>query len=905
MQREGPAAIDFATLAGHRPFGQPVDEVPGAVTRAVRPAANDDRSLALLDHLSRAAHDVERALWSEAHNPFLPPEADRDWRMMTAVRRHLPSGTVSFLFTDVEGSTKVLQELGADAYAAALAEHRRIVREAFGAHGGVEVDTQGDAFFVAFPTAPGALEAAANVQAGLASGPIRVRIGLHTGTPLLGEEGYVGVDVHRAARIAGAGHGGQVLISASTAALLGTDGLRDLGEHRLKDLSAPERIYQLGEKDYPPLRSLHRTNLPIPATTFLGREHELAEVLALLAQDDVRLLTLTGPGGTGKTRLGLQAAAEASERHPDGIFWVPLATLRESELVLEEARHALGAKGGLAEHVADKSLLVLFDNFEHVVDAAGDLSELLTTCPNLQLLVTSRELLRVPGEQAYPVPPLEAQDGIELFLARARATLPTFVADAAVPQLCARLEYLPLALELAAARVTVLSSERLLLRLSKRLDLLKAGRGVDPRQQTLRATIEWSYQLLNADEQKLFARLAVFVGGCTLETAEAVCEAHLDTLQSLVDKSLVRVRERDRFGMLETIREYASERLDESAAADELGRRHASHFLALAEEAEPNLLASPAGWLDRLEREHDNLRAAFDWLQVSGEGECALRLAGALWRFWYMRGHLAEGFRRLEGALAADKRPTAARAKALNGAASIAAMVGDFTTARLLAEEGLGLHNTLGDASGSAHSLFTLGFAAVEEGDFKRAKPLLEESVRHFRELGDEHYIGIVTGNLAWAYDELGDGERARALTEDNLRRARALRDTRSLAFSLESLAIYARKEGRIVEGLSMLRESLRIRRDLIDPLHVAADLSNIAEALAVEGKSGTAARLLSSSVHAFEEIGVRVPRWVARRNEETLATIHAQLDDAAFTEAWQQGRTLTIDGAIALALDS
>ena len=825
--------------------------------------------------------------------------------MMTAVRRHLPSGTVTFLFTDVEGSTKALQELGAVTYAAALAEHRRIVREAFGAHGGVEVDTQGDAFFVAFPTAPGALEAAAGVLAGLASGPIRVRMGIHTGTPLLGEEGYVGVDVHRAARIAGAGHGGQVLISASTAALLGTDGLHDLGEHRLKDLSAPERIYQLGEKDYPPLRSLHRTNLPIPATTFLGREHELAEVLALLAQDDVRLLTLTGPGGTGKTRLGLQAAADAAERHPDGIFWVSLAQLRESELVLEAARQALGAKGGLAEHVADKSLLVLFDNFEHVVDAAGELSDLLAACPNLQLLVTSRELLRVPGEQAYPVPPLKAQDGIELFLARARATLPSFVTDAAVPQLCARLEYLPLALELAAARVTVLSSKRLLERLSKRLDLLKAGRGVDPRQQTLRATIEWSYQLLNADEQELFARLAVFAGGCTLETAEAVCETNLDTLQSLVDKSLVRVRERDRFWMLETIREYASERLEESAAADELGRRHAEHFLALAEEAEPYLLASSAGWPDLLEREHDNLRAAFDWLQVSGEGELALRLAGALWRFWYMRGHLAQGRRRLESALAADERPTAARAKALNGAASLAAIAGDFTTARLRAEEGLGLYHTLDDASGSAVSLFMLGFAAVEEGDFKRARPLLEESVRHFNELGDEHYLGMAKFNLAWAYDELGDRELARALTEDNLRRARARRDARMEAFSLESQAAYARTDGGSGEHLSLLREILRVRRDLIDPIHIAASLSHIADALAVKGESGTAARLVSSSVHAFEEIGISVPRYVAVRNEETLVTIHAQLDEAAFAEAWQQGRALTVDEAVALALDS
>src|SRR6266849_6041087 len=288
--------------------------------------------------------------------------------MMTPVRRDLPRGTVTFLFTDVEGSTKLLHDRGAAEYAKALAEHRRILPAAFGAHGGVEVDTQGDAFFVAFPTAPGALAAAAAALDGLSTGPIRVRMGVHTGTPHVGEEGYVGVDVHRAARIAAAGHGGQVLISASTAALLGTDELRDLGEHRLKDLSAPGRMYQLSDEDFPPLKSLYRTNLPIPATPFLGRLHELAEVSGLL--EDARLLTLTGPGGTGKTRLGLQAAGEAADRYPDGIFWVPLAPLRDSELVLVTAGQALGAKDGLAEHLADKSLLLLFDNFEHVVEGS-------------------------------------------------------------------------------------------------------------------------------------------------------------------------------------------------------------------------------------------------------------------------------------------------------------------------------------------------------------------------------------------------------------------------------------------------------------------------------------------------------------------------------------------------------
>src|SRR6266536_5057065 len=491
--------------------------------------------------------------------------------------RELPRGTVTFLFTDIEGSTRLLRELGAEDYANSLAEHRRVLREAFEHHAGVEVDTQGDAFFVAFSTAPGALDAARAAQAEL---ELPVRMGLHTGTPLLTEEGYVGADVHRAARIAAAGHGGQVLVSASTASLLEPSNtvLLDLGEHRLKDLSAPERIYQLGGGEFSPLKSLYRTNLPIPATPFLGREQELRDVLGLLSEEDVRLLTLTGPGGMGKTRLGLQVAAEAAERFPEGVFWVPLAPLRDPELVLEAAGQALGVSDGFADHVADKSVLLLLDNFEHVVEAAGALSEVLSACPNLQLIVTSRELLQVPGEQVYPVPPLEHEDGEALFLARARAARPDFEAGEAVSELCDRLENLPLALELAAARVRVLSPEQLLERLAGRLDLLKAGRGVDPRQQTLRATIEWSFDLLDEDEQRLFVRLAVFRGGCALEAAEEICDADLDTLLSLVDKSVVRVRDGDRFSMLETVREFAEERLEQSGEADELRLRHAERF---------------------------------------------------------------------------------------------------------------------------------------------------------------------------------------------------------------------------------------------------------------------------------------------------------------------------------------
>ena len=428
------------------------------------------------------------------------------------MRPDLPTGTVTFLFTDVEGSTRLLHEVGAEAYAKALAEHRRVIREACSANAGVEVDTQGDAFFFAFPSAPAALGAAETLVEGLASGAVQVRVGLHTGTPLVTEEGYVGGDVHRAARIAAAGHGGQVLVSASTASLVDYE-LRDLGEHRFKDLSAPERVYQQGEGDFPALKSLYRTNLPVPATPFLGRQRELHEVVSLLCADDVRLLTLTGPGGTGKTRLALQAAADAAERFPDGITWVPLAPLRDPSLLLSTIAQALDVReepgeplvAALIDFLKAKRLLVLLDNVEHLLpDAAGDLAHLSST-PGPFMLVTSRERLQLQGEQLYPVPTLLESDGVELFIARARALEPGFDGNGAIGDLCSRLDNLPLALELAAARTTLFSPVQLLERLSHRLDLLKGGRDADPRQQTLRATIEWSYDLLDSDEQRLFA----------------------------------------------------------------------------------------------------------------------------------------------------------------------------------------------------------------------------------------------------------------------------------------------------------------------------------------------------------------------------------------------------------------
>jgi predicted ATPase/class 3 adenylate cyclase len=838
------------------------------------------------------------------------------------MRSELPAGTVTFLFTDIEGSTKLLQELGAEAYAEALAEHRLVLRRTFNRHGGVEVDTQGDAFFYAFPTAPGALAAAGEGQEALAAGPVRVRIGLHTGTPLLTEEGYVGHDVHRAARIAAAGHGGQVLVSASTAALVDSSNsllqgivLRDLGLHRLKDLSAPERVYQLGDGDFPPLTSLYRTNLPVPATPFLGRGAELAEVVELLTGKGLRLLTLTGPGGTGKTRLALQAAAEASESFPDGVFWVPLAPLRDPELVLPRLARtlALSEEPGtpleetLVAHLSGKSLLLLLDNMEHLLPPAAERIAALRATNGSCLLVTSRERLRIGGEQTWPVPPLAEDDGTALFLVRSRPVDPDFTPTPAVEELCARLDELPLAIELAAARTAVFSTEQLLERLSQRLDLLKGDRDADPRQQTLRATIEWSHDLLSEDEQRLFARLAVFVGGCTYEAAEEVVGADPDTLQSLLDKSLLRKRDTDqepRYWMLETIREYAAEKLAESGEIEGLGRRQAEYFLAFAEKAYPHLTGSPKGWLDRLEADHDNFRAAIERLEAAGETQRCLTLTGALWKFWYQCGYRVEGRQRLEHALAVDDSPTAARARALNGACALAAESGDAAIGRLWGEEALALHRRLGDQWGIANSIFMLGHVAADARDWAAARELFEESARHFDRLQDEHYILLANNGLAWACEKLGDLERARLLNEDNRRRARATGNRRLEAMSLKGLSRIARGEGRVEDALRMLDEAYRIHSDLGERIDVADILSHFALVLTTAGSHASAAQLLSKSVALDEELGAS-RWWLSERNDELLASLRTKLDATAFEKAWEEGRKLTPDEAVALALES
>jgi predicted ATPase/class 3 adenylate cyclase len=815
------------------------------------------------------------------------------------VARKLPTGTVTFVFTDVEGSTRLLQQLGADAYADALAEHRRALREAFVRHGGVEVDTQGDSFFIAFSTAPAALAAAAEAQQVLATGPIRVRMGIHTGTPRVTDEGYVGPDVHRAARIAAAGHGGQILVSSSTASLIEGASLRDLGEHRLKDLAAPERIYQLRGEAFPPLRSLQRTNLPIPATPFLGRQRELHEVTTLLGSGDVRLLTLTGPAGAGKTRLALQAAAEAFDHYPDGVFWTPLAALRDPKHVLDVAAQALEARDGVSDRIGDRRLLLVLDNFEHLIGAAGELTGLLAACPNLQLLVTSRELLQLPGEQAYPVPPLEPQDATELFAARARAADPRFETGPIVEQLCSRLDNLPLALELAATRVAVFSPEQLLDRLSRRFELLKAGRGVDPRQQTLRATIEWSYDLLNEEERLLFERLSVFRGGCTLEAAEEICEADIDTLQSLIHKSLLR-RQGERFWMLETIREYAAEQVVEHGEAEVRADRHSDYFIALAEAA---VRGAPDERVDqgRLYPELDNFRHALGWLFASGDVERELRLAtAAFWCLWTraslreLHGSLASA---LERAVGADGY---LRAEALGAAALAAANLGEAEVARAYARESLALARGRDDKRQIEWALRVLSF---DEPDLNERRRLLHECERLLRELGNDAGLAWVTFLRGMTFVDEGSIDAAQEMLEQASALFRAL-GRQWEATNAEIAVGYALVAAdRHAEARPILDGALATAVEIASPGSIMEALVLLA-AVRMETDAAAATRLLAAVRRTADEAGRELdPRFEGRVLKTNERRARERLGQR-FEVEWNAGSGLTLEEAVALAVD-
>jgi predicted ATPase/class 3 adenylate cyclase len=846
---------------------------------------------ARLKPIPESSLDAEFGLAAAARNPSVVPD--------------LPTGTVTFLFTDIEGSTRLLHDLG-ERYADVLAEHRRALREAFGRHRGVEVDTEGDAFFVVFQRASDGLAAAAEAQRALLDTPVKVRMGLHTGEPLVAEEGYVGIDVHRAARVMAAAHGGQVLVSQPTRDLLGNQfELRDLGEHRLKDLESPERLYQLGEGEFPPVKSLYRATLPVPVTAFLGRERELADVVALLRRDDVRLLTLTGPGGTGKTRLAIEAAAASSGRYPDGVFWVGLAPLRDATLVVPAMTQAVGATDDLAAHIADRRLLLLLDNFEHVTAAAPEISHLIGLCPRLEVLATSREVLQLGGEHAYAVPTLAAGDARELFLARASATGGEVDDEEVVEELCARLDHLPLAIELAAARARLLSPAELLDRLGQRLDLLKGVRDADPRQQTLRATIAWSFELLNALEKTVFARLAVFGGGSTLEAAEAVCDADLDSVASLVDKSLIR-RSADRISMLETIRQFALEQLRKQSDVRDLQRKHALHYLALAERAEPDL-RGPAQrrWLERLELDHDNLRAALSWSREAGGAEVGLRLAAALWRFWRMH-HLTEGSRVLETFLRmGETGPASLRTRALLGASRLAMDEGDLERTLTRAEEALTAARASGAAREIAAATENLGLMMMVTGSTDRALALLEESIARFRALGDPVGTADALNNLANALLAADETGRAAEYGKEALALQRDAGNAFGMAFVLNTLGYVALHERDLELSSSRLEESLVLFQELGDVSRVGDNLEGLAQVAAGRGDDRRAVVLWSAGESFRAEAGKHMEPSEAALHEDALSRARTRMGEPAFAVAWIEGAALTAEDAVAYALQS
>jgi predicted ATPase len=692
------------------------------------------------------------------------------------------------LFTDIEGSTRFLDELGPDRYGEALMIHRERLRAVAVARRGVEMGTEGDAFFFAFQSAGDGLAAALEMQAALADGPLRVRMGVHSGEVLLIDGGYIGMAVHKAARVSSAAHGGQVVVSAQSRAL--TDvALRDLGEHRLKDLTAPERLYQLGDGDFPPLRTLRHVHLPVQATPLVGRDRELADLLELAASH--RLITLTGPGGTGKTRLALALAAELSERYTGGARWVSLVAVTEPGLVIPTIASALGDVQDLAAFIDDRALLLVLDSMEQVIAAAPAIGSLLASAPDAAAIVTSRERLAIDGEQEYPVPPLSPHGAVELFTARARQVKPGFEPGAAVDAICERVDHLPLALELAAARVKLLTESQLLSRLEQRLPLLSGGRRDLPeRQSTMRATIAWSYDLLSGEEQRLFGRLGVFVGSFALEAAEEVCSADLDELQSLADKSLLRQAGDGRFFLLETTREFALERLVEDGDEDETRARHATWFCALgvagqgrgAERAEAGA---------QLRRDAGNVSLALSWA-LDHDAESAIPLAESVFFPWLGAGRLHE--------------------------------LADWHARALEDPEAL-------SPVGRATVRMLLGLALSYEERHDAARAALTEALASFRALGDERGEARVLNHLGGVEFVAAMPERALEWDEQALEIAERLGEPELLARTLHDLGENLRDTGSFERAAEVYARSIEIRRanDLSDlnvaTLHSLADL--------------------------------------------------------------------------------
>ena len=822
------------------------------------------------------------------------------------MRGDLPTDTVTFLFTDIEASTRLLHALGPNDYAHALAEHRRVLRESFAAHGGVEVDTQGDAFFVAFPTAEGAAAAAVAAEERLASGSIRVRMGLHTGTPTLTAEGYVGVDVHRGARVAALAHGGQIVLSPTTAALLDGSPLRDLGEHRLKDFDGSIRLHQLGTHVFPPLRTAGSVDLPTPATRFLGREQELFAAVSLVYEHDPRVLTILGPGGTGKTRFSIELARLLAEDADGGTVFVPLAPLRDPGLVLAAIADRLGAASpelmAVVSHVGDRRTHVVVDNAEHLLpDAAGSLAELVGAAPTLRFVVTSREALRVQGEHELDLPPLAEPEAVELFLARARAVQPDLAPTTAVSELCARLDRLPLALELAAARTKLLSPEALLERLGDRLDLLKGTRDADERHATLRTTIAWSYDLLAAGEQRLFRALSVFRGGCTLGSAEAVCDADVDTLGSLLDKSLLRRRTgrlgEERYWMLETIREFAFERLDASADARVVRQRHAERMLEVARSAHLTEEDDETLRLPIVLAEREDIRAALDWA-TANDVQRAFELVIALENFWHVHAN-EELVSRLDALLCRDGVSPELRAGALRLRGGALHVLGRFDECDAPYEESLALYRELADERGSGSLLHRLANSALQRGEIERARALIDES----QELVRGRYPVIemtnttLLGQIAIRTDDVEGG---RELLRQSADMAADVGFLWWRSGILSQLAFLAADRGNVEEAERAGREALRLVRSDEGRSGTLLPLVALARAALVQGQPARAG-VLWGAVETEAERTLRSTLWQRRRAERAGPLLDET--DIEFIGGVEDGKQLEVWDAVAIAL--
>ncbi|HYM53016.1 MAG TPA: adenylate/guanylate cyclase domain-containing protein [Candidatus Dormibacteraeota bacterium] len=872
----------------------------------------------------------------------------------------LPSGTVTFLFTDIEGSTRLLSDLG-DRYVELISMHGELIRGAVAAHAGTEVSTEGDSFFAVFPSAVTAVRAAADAQRALASqvwpadATVLVRMGLHTGEGRLGADNYVGLDVHRASRIAAAGHGGQVLLSEGTRALVAQqlpDGvaISDLGEHRLKDLPTPERIWQLEidglPREFPALRSLDArpNNLPLSPTPLIGRVGQLAQATDLLLER--RLLTLTGPGGAGKTRIALAVAERLLPKYADGAFFVGLEDAHDRTDVASRVAAAVGVRErpdrdleqGVKDHLRERELLLVLDNFEQVVSAAPLVAELIAGAPRLRIIVTSRAVLHLAGEQDLEVPPLSLPDpqhlpalaalsqyeAVALFIERAGAVKPDFAVTnenaPAVAQICSRLDGLPLAIELAAARVRLLTPEAILDRLERSLPVLASGsQDLPTRQRTLRGAIDWSHQLLGETERILFRRLAAFAGGWTLDAAEEVCNPNrelgietIDGIASLVDESLIHPADGDatesRFAMLQVIREFATEKLDESPDGEDVRRRHAGQVLELAEEAEPQLVrVNVRSWQHRLRREEENLRTALRWAVERSDAETGSRTAGSLWRFWHYWGQLREGIRWLESMLelAAGAQPSAARAKALSGLAGLVYWLGDAERADTLYQEALSIHRQLGDGHLIAETLFAGAYTAVGRNDFAAAIGRAQAAHDEYERIGDRAGELLTTAWLRTGPYLMGVGgsfDDALAATLESVEASRQLGRALDEADGLGTLATIYQKAGDFPRALELFKETTRAwwKMGNVGMLIWAKMGANLELAL---GRPERAARLAAIAAQSVQELGGELPEALIGPGDP-LEETRQLLPEDEYARAVSEGRAMGLDEAAAYILE-